>query len=103
MLHHMKCPSYNLFFETLSNKTRISIIYALLNSPATVTQICKRTNQEQSKVSHNLKVLSDCHFVDSKKKGKERIYSINKDTIIPILKLISKHVEKYCKCGCMKK
>ena len=99
----MKCPSFNLFFETLSNQTRMDIIYALMNSEATVTQICKKTNQEQSKVSHNLKILSECHFVESKKKGKERLYSLNKETIIPIFQLITKHVEKYCKCGCLKK
>ncbi len=99
----MNCPSYELFFETFSNKTRMKIIEALSLGPSSVTQICKLTNEEQSKVSHNLKKLSDCHFLDARKQGKKRIYSLNKDTIIPILKLVEKHVRKYCQEVCHKK
>jgi len=37
-------------------------------------------------------------------KGRERIYSLNKETIIPMLKLIDKHENKYCeKCRAIKK
>ena len=32
-----------------------------------------------------------------KKDGKKRIYSQNKETILPLLYLIEKHVKKYCK------
>lgn len=99
----MNCPSYELFFETFSNKTRIKIIEALSLGPSSVTQICKLINEEQSKVSHNLKKMSDCHFLDARKQGKKRIYSLNKDTIIPILKLVERHVRKYCQEVCHKK
>jgi len=53
-------------------------------------------NEEQSKVSHNLKKLTDCNFLDVKQEGKKRIYSLNKETIIPLLNLVKKHVQKYC-------
>jgi len=99
----MKCPSYELFFETFSNKTRMKIIEALSQGPKSVTQICKLINEEQSKVSHNLKKLTECHFIDAKRKGKQRIYSLNKDTITPILELVHKHVRKYCKEVCHRK
>ncbi len=99
----MKCPSYELFFETFSNKTRIRIIEALSLGPKSVTEICKLAQEEQSKVSHNLKKLTECNFLDFKKQGKKRIYELNKDTIIPILKLVEKHVRKYCREVCQKR
>jgi hypothetical protein len=44
----------------------------------------------------------ECKFLDVKQEGKQRIYSLNKDTIIPILTLVEKHVEKYCEKICQK-
>ncbi|MBW2995791.1 metalloregulator ArsR/SmtB family transcription factor [Candidatus Woesearchaeota archaeon] len=99
----MKCHAYNVFFETVGNKTRLKIVESLMKKPMSVTEICKATNEEQSKVSHNLKLLTDCHFLDVKKQGKKRIYSLNKDTIMPLMKLVSKHVSKYCCKECVKK
>ncbi len=99
----MTCSSYDLFFETFSNKTRMRIIKALSLSPKSVTKICKFTGEEQSKISHNLKKLMECNFLDVEQKGKQRIYSLNKDTIMPILNLVEKHVHKYCGKECTKK
>ncbi len=99
----MNCPSYELFFETFSNKTRMKIIEALTEGPKSVTQICKITGEEQSKVSHNLKKLMECHFLGFTRQGKKRIYSLNKDTIVPILQLVEKHVHSYCKEVCHRK
>jgi len=79
------------------------IIEALSLGPKSVTEICKFTKEEQSKVSHNLKKLMECHFLDFTRQGKKRIYSLNKDTITPILNLVEKHVYKYCGEVCSKK
>lgn len=99
----MNCPSYELFFETFSNKTRMGIIKTLTQGSKSVNEICELTHQEQSKVSHNLRKLTECNFIGGKKDGKKRIYSLNKDTILPILQLVEKHVHKYCKEDCHKK
>jgi len=98
----MKCKSFNAFFETISNKTRMKIVETLMSGPLNVGEICKKTGEEQSKISHNLKVLKQCRIVDFKTKGKERVYSLNKDTIIPLMKLVEKHVSRYCGCGCLR-
>ena len=50
---------------------------------------------EQSRVSHNLQCLEKNGFVTVKQEGKQRIYSLNKDTIEPILKEIKKHINKH--------
>ena len=100
----MKCPSYNVFFETIANKTRIKILEILESKSMSVSEICTKLNQEQSKISHNLKCLADCHLLDVKKQGKQRIYSLNKETMVPLMKLVEKHVKRFCckECG-MKK
>ena len=95
----MFCKSYYDFFATLANRTNQLIINVLADGPKNVTQITKETNLEQSKISHALRRLSECKFVDYKQSGKERIYTLNKETILPILKLADQHAHKMCtKC-----
>ncbi|MFC2016537.1 ArsR/SmtB family transcription factor [Chloroflexota bacterium] len=99
----MKCKSYNNFFLNFANKTKLDIVMALRYGPLNVNTIAKIVNEEQSTISHNLKKLTECHILDVKKVGKERVYSLNKDTVIPMLKIVEKHVEKYCPRSCHKK
>ena len=96
----MICKSYNLFFETISPRLRIRIIELLERRPMSVGEICKALGEEQSKISHNLRRLAECHFLDVRREGKKRIYSLNKDTTVPLMNLVKKHVEKYCYYSC---
>ncbi len=91
---------YKLFFGTLANEQRLKIINFLRKGPKNVTQICKELNFNQTTVSHNLRRLKTCSFIFNKKKGKERIYSLNKETIKPLMDLIDKHTDKFCKHLC---
>jgi ArsR family transcriptional regulator len=88
---------YEMFFNTLSNRTRFEIIRVLKDGPKSVNEICKRTGFEQSRISHNLKRLEDCGFVICEIKGKKRIYSIDAHYIIPIMNSIDKYIKKYDK------
>ena len=99
----MKCRSYDKFFEVFSNKTRLKIVESLLKSDKNVSKICQDTEEEQSKISHNLKILYKCNFISKKRQGKNVIYSINKITISPMLDLVDRHVKIFCKNGCVKK
>ncbi|HLD54835.1 MAG TPA: winged helix-turn-helix domain-containing protein [Candidatus Nanoarchaeia archaeon] len=92
----MKDKCY-LFFETLGTKLKVDIITKLKEKSLSVTELSKQLNQERSKVSHALKSLFECGFIEVKNNGRERIYSLNKDTIIPLLNIVEKHVKKYCK------
>ena len=96
----MKCSSYNVFFETISTKIRLEILELLRIRAMSVNDIAKALGEEQSKVSHNLKSLAGCHILDVKQEGKKRIYSLNKDTILPLMELVEKHVETHCKEYC---
>lgn len=92
----MFCKSYNDFFGALANATNQKIIKVLRSGAKSVSEITQATKLEQSKISHALKRLADCKFVEVKQQGKQRIYSLNEDTIIPILKLADKHAHKMC-------
>ena len=89
---------HKLFFGTLTNGNRFRIANLLLKVPKTVTQISKNLKINQTTVSHNLKRMLRCGFVTNSLNGKFRVYSINKETIAPLIKLMNKHVVKYCKC-----
>lgn len=80
----------------------MKIIEALKLGEKSVGELCDEINEEQSKVSHNLKKLKKCNFLEVKQDGKKRVYSLNKDTIVPLLNLVEEHVKKYCKMECHK-
>ncbi len=90
------CLTYHVFFRNLANPIRISIISALKEKQSSVGELSKKLKIEQSKLSHALSLLSQCNLVQSKQNGKQRIYSLNKKTILPMLNLIDKHKCEYC-------
>lgn len=91
--------SYDRFLVTLRNKTRLAIIQSLIPKSKNVMELTKELGIHQTSVSHSLKRLLDCGFVFVKKNGKERIYSVNKKTIKPLINLMENHVNKYCAKG----
>ncbi len=96
----MNHNSYNVFFMKLANPLKIGIILALRKKDRNVSEIIKELGVEQSKISHALQSLKNCNIVNVKQKGKERVYSLNKDTILPMLNLIDKHAVIHCKNKC---
>lgn len=95
--------SYKRFFTTLGNESRLAIIHYLAKEGSqSVSQIVTGTKLEQTAVSHNLKTLLSCQFVHLKPNGKERVYSVNQETIKPLLALMDKHVSKFCNKACEK-
>lgn len=93
---------HKFFFETLGNEARWGIIRLLLNKPYRATDIAKKLGYEQSLISHHLKRLETCGFVKVEVNSTERIYHLNKETIEPLLGLVDKHVNKFCKKACTK-
>ncbi len=87
----------HLFFETLATKLKIDTILKLKEQPMCVNDLAKAIGHERSKVSHALKSLESCGFVRARKEGKNRIYSLNRETMLPLLRLIDRHVKKYCR------
>lgn len=100
----MKDSTYHIFFNTLANPLRMKIILSLREKEKSVTALSKDLKLEQSKLSHALALLRCCNVVKVKQLGKQRIYLLNKDTILPMLTLIEKHATTHCKkCSACKK
>ncbi len=92
----MRCKSFDLFFQNFANKTKLDIILVLKDTSLSVNEIATKLGEEQSKISHSLKKLIQCNILRVEQQGKQRIYSLNKDTVLPMLKLVEKHVKNHC-------
>jgi ArsR family transcriptional regulator, zinc-responsive transcriptional repressor len=87
--------SHKLLLRAIANETRFAIISLLKQKPFSVGEICEKLDFEQSRVSHNLKCLVDCGFVNSEQDGRNKIYALDDKTIRPMLQLMERHVERY--------
>jgi ArsR family transcriptional regulator, lead/cadmium/zinc/bismuth-responsive transcriptional repressor len=96
----MTCASCSRFFEVFANKTRLRIIGSIYEEPKNVNQICEDLGEEQSKISHNLKVLLHCGFVEYKQEGKTRLYFLKANTIKPVMDLVNNHMCGHCNGNC---
>jgi DNA-binding transcriptional ArsR family regulator len=97
----MKYIVFDDFFAVLGNKQRVRILQYLNETGiSTVGSISQALKVEQSAVSHCMKRLLDCHFVEVERQGKERLYRVNTVTIKPLFRLIDQHVRTYCVKGC---
>ena len=97
----MNETSYEIFFTALSGNRRLDIIQFLKKvGSSSVTDIASGTGIEQSAVSHNLSKLLACKFVHIENLGKQRIYSLNTDTIVPLLQLVDQHIKIFCSGSC---
>jgi ArsR family transcriptional regulator, zinc-responsive transcriptional repressor len=88
--------TYHKFFSNLANPLKIQIIVYLREENKSVGKLSEELKVEQSKVSHALSSLKNCNIVKVNQKGKQRIYSLNKKTILPMLNLIDKHATTQC-------
>jgi DNA-binding transcriptional ArsR family regulator len=87
------------FFVNLANPARLAILEQLMNQPMSVNELADALGQEQSMISHNLKPLLQCNFVYLTPQGKQRIYSVNKETIGALFQVVENHAEKFCPTG----
>ncbi|MDQ1281191.1 MAG: hypothetical protein QG670_2455 [Thermoproteota archaeon] len=84
------------FFSTLANPARLAIMEKLRKEPMNATTIKENLGQEQSMVSHNLRLLERCALVYSEKKGREKVYRLNIETMETIFKAVENHANKFC-------
>ena len=84
-------------FSTLANPTRLAILERLNETDMNVTQLTEALELEQSMISHNLKSLLQCRLVYSKRAGKARIYSLNKNTTGKLFEVIKYHAQNHCR------
>src|SRR5712692_2976126 len=84
-----------LLFKVLSNNVRLRLINSLVERERTVSELCRDTDEEQTRVSHELRCLVVCGLVNYRRDGRMIEYSLNKRTVLPILAAAEKLVEKF--------
>ncbi|CDR30948.1 Transcriptional repressor smtB homolog [Acholeplasma oculi] len=84
----------SILFKTISDPTRIKIIYALKNKELSVNEIVDKLEMTQSAVSHQLKTLRDVNLVTFQKKGKEVYYKLADNHVYMIFDQAIEHVEE---------
>ena len=88
--------AYYLFFSTLANRTRLTILDVLEGGPKTVSEISAALKTEPEYVVQNLKPLTACAFLHSEGSGEQKRYSLNMEIVEPIGHILAFHAAKYC-------
>ena len=84
------------FFATLANPTRLAILERLQDGTMNVSGLAELLDQEQSMISHNLKLLERCGFISSERRGKEKYVFLNRDLVDPLFELVVHHTCEHC-------
>lgn len=87
---------YMEFFRALSSRLKLDIVLLLRGKAMNVSEIAEQLGEERSTVSHALRPLHSCGFLTVQEQGRQRIYTTNTDTIVPLLELINHHMNTYC-------
>ncbi len=88
--------AYKIFFGTLVSESRLKIINLLRNGRKNVSEIIEELDMNQTAVSHDLSRLKRCGFVIAERDKKFNYYTLNTETIKPLMELIEKHMSKHC-------
>jgi DNA-binding transcriptional ArsR family regulator len=89
------------FFSTLADETRLKILFCLTNGGKSVGKIYENVGKNKmtlSAISHQLKQMENLHIVDSKKLGREKIFTLSEEFCWCILKNAVEHFDKKTKC-----
>jgi len=66
-------------FQTLADPTRLQIVDALLQGERAVNDLVARVDIHQSGVSRHLKILAEAGFVQVRRDGQRRLYSLRSE------------------------
>lgn len=66
-------------FQVLGDPTRLQILDLLRSGELAVNDIVVKTDIHQSGVSRHLRILQGAGFVDARRQGQQRLYSLRKE------------------------
>ena len=80
------------FYKTMSDPTRLKIIYSLTKRELCVQDICNAVNMSQTAVSYQLRILRGARIVKFRRAGKQIFYSIDDEHVSSIISLTLEHL-----------
>jgi DNA-binding transcriptional ArsR family regulator len=92
MIDENKFKDLSETFKTISDKTRLEILYALSKHELCVCDLSAVVNMSISLVSHQLRLLRDKKLVKFRKEGKSVYYSLDDDHVVQLIKMAYDHL-----------
>ena len=94
MLDENKFLDLSETFKTISDKTRLEILFALSKHELCVCDLSAVVNMSISLVSHQLRILRDKKLVKFRKQGKSVYYSLDDYHVVQLIKMAYDHLEE---------
>lgn len=82
------------YYKTMSDLTRMKIVYVLTKGELCVQDICKLVNMSQTAVSYQLRILRAARLVKYHREGKNIFYSIDDEHVSQIINLTIDHINE---------
>ncbi len=79
-------------FRMFADSTRVRILYALMDTEMSVTDIAKALSMTASAISHQLRILKDSKLIGFRREGKAILYSLADDHVRTILDMGMEHL-----------
>lgn len=79
-------------YKMFGDKTRIRILYVLLEHECCVSEISRQLEMTQSAISHQLSTLKASKLVKSRRDGKTIFYSLDDEHVEMILSMGVEHI-----------
>lgn len=88
-----KADEMAAFYKVIGDKTRVKILYTLVDGELCVQEIASRLEMTHSAISHQLAKLKKYRLLKSRREGKEIYYSLDDDHVLEIFQLTLTHLE----------
>ena len=85
----VECEKYVMIFKALADDTRLNILDLLSDGDLCARKILDHFDITQPTLSYHLKILTDCGLVSARREGAWIYYTLCKDKLRCIVKLVS--------------
>lgn len=90
-----KADEMAAFYKVIGDKTRVKILYVLVDGELCVQEIAEKLDMTHSAISHQLSKLRKYRLIKSRREGKEIYYSLDDEHVLEIFKLTLQHLQHH--------
>ena len=83
------------FYKVIGDKTRVKILYVLVDGELCVSDIAQKLEMTHSAISHQLSKLKEYRLLKSRREGKEMYYSLDDDHVLDNFKITLQHLKHH--------
>ena len=83
------------FYKVIGDKTRVKILYVLVDGELCVSDIATKLEMTHSAISHQLSKLKEYRLLKSRREGKEMYYSLDDDHVLDIFNITLQHLKHH--------